>query len=277
MPQLSELCVGAGNRSLTRADPADRSPRPRRAPGVGAGSRQTVMGVLRRLTPTAQRDHGVPMRSQRGTARALRGETPHLLSIRWTPRGHRRVADWGCAGTEPVPGRVPSGEIRLRPPWCWHRCRRGGIRIAARCRTVLGHREHVAPAVPRGDVAVLRRTRSWWAASTGGCHDRAEDRSTGSADRGPPVRVHDPHCSGGPGGGHRHPGGHGPDRGSRGHGGRRAAPGATADHRSARSRRYGSGATRSTRSPTVDHSRPGDTPRGGRKGHGGRRAGVARG
>lgn len=223
MPRLSELCVGAGNQSLTRADRADSPLRPRRAPGSGAGSGQTVVGVLHRLTPTAQRDHGARMRPQRRASRALRGETPHLLSTRWPPGGHRRVADWGCAGTEPVPGRVPAGETRLRPPWRWHRCHRG-IRIAARCRTVRGHREHVAPAVPRGDVAVLRRTRSWWAASTGGCHDRAEDRSTRPADRGPPVRVHDPHCSGGSGGGDRHPGGHGPDRGSRGRGGRRAAP-----------------------------------------------------
>ena len=122
MPQLSELCVGAGNRSLTRADPADRSPRPRRAPGVGAGSGQTVMGVLHRLTPTAHRDHGVRMRSQRRAPRALRGETPHLLSIRWPPGGHRRVADWGCASTMPVPGQSPPGGARLRPPWSWTGC-----------------------------------------------------------------------------------------------------------------------------------------------------------
>lgn len=112
----------AGRRSLTRADPADRSPRPRRAPGVGAGSGQTVMGVLHRLTPTAHRDHGVRMRSQRRAPRALRGETPHLLSIRWPPGGHRRVADWGCASTMPVPGQSPPGGARLRPSWSWTGC-----------------------------------------------------------------------------------------------------------------------------------------------------------
>ena len=234
------------------------------------------MDIPLRLTTTAQRHRGARMRPQGWAPRTLRGDARHLLSIRWPPGGHRRVADWGCAGTEPVPGRGPPGEARLRLSRLWHRCHRG-IRLAARCCTVRGHRELVAPAALCGDVAVLRRTRSWWAASTGGCHDPAEDRSTGSADRGPPVRVHDPHCSGGPGGGHRHPGGHGPDRGSRGRGGWRAVPGAPECHRPAHSCRPGSGATRSARSRTVDHVRPGDTPRDDRKGQEVRRAGVARG
>ena len=46
----------------------------------------------------------------------------HLLSIPWSPGGHRRVAHWDRAGTMPVPGQGPTGEARLRPSWSWKGC-----------------------------------------------------------------------------------------------------------------------------------------------------------